>query len=167
MITEPGRVITWGELHVGARQAFEEAGFTELTHPTPRRVVMRYDFSPELRPILTALGTWALRGPTLPKGPVSAVSAMLTLQTYGTWSDKVPAVVRVVLGERAYLAKLTNGRAEVVTDEASRRAEATVVTDPDTFVQDLTGLRPVAALTVTGDSATVKRMIAGIEMPRR
>jgi GNAT superfamily N-acetyltransferase len=43
MVTEPGRVITWGELHVGARQAFEEAGFTEVTHPTPRRVVMRHD----------------------------------------------------------------------------------------------------------------------------
>ncbi|HEY0641754.1 MAG TPA: GNAT family N-acetyltransferase [Pseudonocardiaceae bacterium] len=44
MITEPGRVITWGELHVGARQAFEEAGLTQVTHPTPRRVVMRIDF---------------------------------------------------------------------------------------------------------------------------
>jgi GNAT superfamily N-acetyltransferase len=44
MITEPGKVITWGELHVGARQAFEEAGFKQLTHPSPRRVVMRLDF---------------------------------------------------------------------------------------------------------------------------
>jgi GNAT superfamily N-acetyltransferase len=44
MITEPGREITWGELHVGARQVFEEAGFTQVTHPTPRRVVMRIDF---------------------------------------------------------------------------------------------------------------------------
>jgi GNAT superfamily N-acetyltransferase len=44
MITEPGKVITWGELHVGARQVFEEAGFTEVTHPTKRRVVMRIDF---------------------------------------------------------------------------------------------------------------------------
>jgi len=44
MITEPGKEITWGELHVGARQAFEEAGFVELTHPTVRRVVMRIDF---------------------------------------------------------------------------------------------------------------------------
>ena len=44
MITEPGKVITWGELHVGARQAFEEAGFKEITHPTKRRFVMRVDF---------------------------------------------------------------------------------------------------------------------------
>ncbi|MFD1149865.1 GNAT family N-acetyltransferase [Saccharothrix hoggarensis] len=44
MITQPGKEITWGELHVGARQVFEEAGFTQVSHPTPRRVVMRLDF---------------------------------------------------------------------------------------------------------------------------
>jgi GNAT superfamily N-acetyltransferase len=44
MITEPGRRVTWGELHVGARQVFEEAGFAEVSHPTKRRAVMRIDF---------------------------------------------------------------------------------------------------------------------------
>jgi len=44
MTTEPGKVITWGDLHVGARQVFEEAGFTEVSHPSLRRVVMRLDF---------------------------------------------------------------------------------------------------------------------------
>jgi GNAT superfamily N-acetyltransferase len=44
MLTEPGKEITWGELHVGAHQVFEEAGFTEVSHPTKRRVVMRIDF---------------------------------------------------------------------------------------------------------------------------
>lgn len=44
MITEPGKEITWGELHVGARQVFEDAGFVQVTQPTPRRVVMRIDF---------------------------------------------------------------------------------------------------------------------------
>ncbi|MEV0734311.1 GNAT family N-acetyltransferase [Polymorphospora sp. NPDC050346] len=44
MITEPGREITWGELHVGARQVFEGAGFAQVSHPTVRRVVMRIDF---------------------------------------------------------------------------------------------------------------------------
>jgi len=45
MITEPGREITWGELHVGSRQVFAEAGFTEVSHPSPRRYVMRVDFA--------------------------------------------------------------------------------------------------------------------------
>jgi GNAT superfamily N-acetyltransferase len=44
MITSPGKQITWGELHVGARQVFEDAGFVEVSHPTKRRVVMRVDF---------------------------------------------------------------------------------------------------------------------------
>lgn len=44
MITEPGREIAWGELHVGSRNIFAAAGFTEVSHPTLRRVVMRIDF---------------------------------------------------------------------------------------------------------------------------
>lgn len=45
MITVPGKEITWGELYVGARQVFADAGFTEVSHPSPRRVVMRIDFT--------------------------------------------------------------------------------------------------------------------------
>ncbi len=44
MITQPGKEITWGELHVGSRDVFAYAGFAEVSHPTPRRVVMRIDF---------------------------------------------------------------------------------------------------------------------------
>ena len=44
MITQPGKEITWGELHVGSSNVFDEAGFTEVTRPTSRRVVMRIDF---------------------------------------------------------------------------------------------------------------------------
>ena len=45
MIATPGKEITWGELHVGSRQVFADAGFTEVSHPSPRRVVMRADFA--------------------------------------------------------------------------------------------------------------------------
>jgi GNAT superfamily N-acetyltransferase len=44
MITQPGKEITWGELHVGSRNVFDAAGFTEVARPTKRRVVMRIDF---------------------------------------------------------------------------------------------------------------------------
>lgn len=37
--------VTWGELHVGARQVFENAGFAQVTHPSPRRFVLRVDFT--------------------------------------------------------------------------------------------------------------------------
>lgn len=45
LLTEPGKEITWGELFVGSRSIFADAGFTEVSHPTPRRVVMRIDFN--------------------------------------------------------------------------------------------------------------------------
>jgi GNAT superfamily N-acetyltransferase len=44
MLTEPGKEITWGELHVGSRRIFAAAGFAEVSRPTQRRVVMRIDF---------------------------------------------------------------------------------------------------------------------------
>ena len=45
MITEPGKEVTWGELNVGSRSIFADAG-SEVSHPTLRRVVMRIDFEP-------------------------------------------------------------------------------------------------------------------------
>jgi GNAT superfamily N-acetyltransferase len=45
MITEPFKEITWGELHVGSRNVFEAAGFTEVSRPSLRRVVMRIDLA--------------------------------------------------------------------------------------------------------------------------
>jgi GNAT superfamily N-acetyltransferase len=44
MITQPGKEITWGELHVGPYQVFEEAGLEEVGQRTIRRVIMRLDF---------------------------------------------------------------------------------------------------------------------------
>lgn len=41
--TRPGQDITWGEVHVGSRSIFDAAGFTEVSHPTRRRFVMRVD----------------------------------------------------------------------------------------------------------------------------
>jgi GNAT superfamily N-acetyltransferase len=45
MLTEPGQQVgLLGELHVGSRSVFTAAGFSEVSHPTLRRVVMRIDF---------------------------------------------------------------------------------------------------------------------------
>lgn len=45
MSPEPGKEVTWGELAVGKQSIFAAAGFSEVTHPTLRRVVMRIEFS--------------------------------------------------------------------------------------------------------------------------
>jgi GNAT superfamily N-acetyltransferase len=44
MVPEAGKDVPWGELHVGHRRIFDAAGFTEVSRPTLRRVVMRIDF---------------------------------------------------------------------------------------------------------------------------
>jgi GNAT superfamily N-acetyltransferase len=44
MVTQPGQEVIWDEVLVGTRSMFADAGFTEVSHPTPRRVVMRIDF---------------------------------------------------------------------------------------------------------------------------
>jgi GNAT superfamily N-acetyltransferase len=44
MLTEPGKEVTWGELYRGSRSIFADAGFAEVSHPFPRRVVVRIDF---------------------------------------------------------------------------------------------------------------------------
>jgi GNAT superfamily N-acetyltransferase len=44
MVTQPGKDITSGELHVGTRSIFAAAGLTEVNRPSQRRVVMRIDF---------------------------------------------------------------------------------------------------------------------------
>ena len=43
--SQPGEDITWGELYVGKRSIFADAGYAEVHAPTKRRVVMRIDFS--------------------------------------------------------------------------------------------------------------------------
>ena len=47
MITKPGQVIAWDEIHVGTRTMFEAAGMREVIRPSVRRVVMRIDFRSE------------------------------------------------------------------------------------------------------------------------
>ena len=44
MIDEPAQGWLLGELHVGSRSVFADAGFTEVGRPTVRRFVMRIDF---------------------------------------------------------------------------------------------------------------------------
>ncbi|MFF5792415.1 GNAT family N-acetyltransferase [Paeniglutamicibacter sp. NPDC012692] len=47
MVLPPGKKAVWGEMFVGSRNVFVDAGFIEVSHPTPRRVVMRIDLRSE------------------------------------------------------------------------------------------------------------------------
>lgn len=45
LINEPGKEFIWGELYVGSRSIFVDAGYREVSRPTVRRAVMRIDFN--------------------------------------------------------------------------------------------------------------------------
>jgi GNAT superfamily N-acetyltransferase len=45
MLVRPGEEVHWGDLFVGSRSVFAAAGFAEVSRPTPRRAVMRVDFT--------------------------------------------------------------------------------------------------------------------------
>jgi GNAT superfamily N-acetyltransferase len=47
IVPVPGKEYSWGELYVGSRNSFADAGFVEVTRPTVRRAVMRVDFPVE------------------------------------------------------------------------------------------------------------------------
>ena len=44
IVAEPGKEITWDEIHVGSRSIFEAAGLTEVGRPSKRRRVLRIEF---------------------------------------------------------------------------------------------------------------------------
>jgi GNAT superfamily N-acetyltransferase len=44
ILSEPGKEISWDEIHVGSPSIFAAAGLAEVSHPTKRRIVMRIDF---------------------------------------------------------------------------------------------------------------------------
>jgi GNAT superfamily N-acetyltransferase len=44
IVVREGREFAWGELYVGVHSVFAEAGFREVSRPSPYRAVMRVDF---------------------------------------------------------------------------------------------------------------------------
>ena len=153
----------------------ERAGVVGRRELPPPAASSVYELTPhgaELEPIVIALGSWALRSPMVPAGPVSAVSAMLTLRTYFRPAEARPAMIQVRLGDRFYLVRVGAGGVEVTAGQATT-GDARVDTDPDTFVALLTGRLDLAesvesgAVRVDGDLAAVTRLVSGVSMPER
>jgi len=142
----------------------EEAGILGRRRLAPPASAWVYELTPSgraLEPILTAFGTWALRSGATPDGPVSAVSAMLTLRTY--WVDGPPVgEVEVRLGERVYA--FLDGQ---VTAGPARAPVAVVTTDPATLVAALGGVPDGTApgLRAEGDPDAVVALLARVRLP--
>lgn len=144
----------------------EKAGIVGRRRLAPPAAAWVYALSPSgmaLGPVLTALGTWALRSGASSDAPLSAVSAMLTLRTY--WQDGPPVgEVEVRLGERVYA--VVDG---AVTAGPGGAPVAVVTTDPATLVAVLGGEIPVTAagLEVEGDADAVGVLVTRVRLPER
>jgi hypothetical protein len=147
-----------------------------------------YELSPSgtaLGPVLTALGTWALRAGASSDGALSAVSAMLTLRTYYSHEEGGAPVgsheeggapvgsheegrapvgeIEVRLGERVYA--VADGE---VTAGPGRAPVAVVTTDPATLVAVLGRevALPSEDFRVAGDPVAVGALIARVHLPQ-
>jgi DNA-binding HxlR family transcriptional regulator len=142
----------------------ERAGVIARRDLPPPAASTVYELTPhgaELEPIVIAFGSWALRSPLAPAGPVSPVSAMLTLRTYFQPSAPWSGAVRVILGDRHYRVRIDAGHAEVTADDGPAGGTS-IHTDPDTFVALLAGNEPMTAVHIDGDTSVVQRLIDGM-----
>jgi DNA-binding HxlR family transcriptional regulator len=145
----------------------ERAGVVRRRRLAPPAASQVYELTPSgaaLGPVLTALGTWALRsGASSADGTLSAVSAMLTVQTYYRTGPPT-GEIEVRLGERVY--SVVDGR---VTSGPGRAPAAVVTTDPATLVGVLGRrvVRPSAALRVEGDLSAFVALVSRVRCPER
>jgi DNA-binding HxlR family transcriptional regulator len=145
----------------------ERAGIVRRRRLGPPAAARVYELSPSgtaLGPVLTALGTWALRAGASSDGALSAVSAMLTVRTYYAHDDGGAPVgeIEVRLGERVYA--VADGE---VTAGPGRAPVAVVTTDPATLVAVLGRevALPSEDFRVAGDPVAVGALIARVHLP--
>jgi DNA-binding HxlR family transcriptional regulator len=156
----------------------ERAGIVRRRRLGPPAAARVYELSPSgtaLGPVLTALGTWALRAGASSDGTLSAVSAMLTLRTYYSHEEGGASVgspeeggapvgeIEVRLGERVYA--VADGE---VTAGPGRAPVAVVTTDPATLVAVLGRevALPSEDFRVAGDPVAVGALIARVHLPQ-
>jgi DNA-binding HxlR family transcriptional regulator len=147
----------------------ERAGIVRRRRLGPPAAARVYELSPSgtaLGPVLTGLGTWALRAGASSDGALSAVSAMLTLRTYYSHERHEGGApvgeIEVRLGERVYA--VADGE---VTAGPGRAPVAVVTTDPATLVGVLGRAiaLPSEDFRVAGDAVAVGALIARVHLP--
>ncbi|GAA2646973.1 winged helix-turn-helix transcriptional regulator [Nonomuraea recticatena] len=107
----------------------------------------------ELEPIVTRLGRWSSRSPTLRRDAAIGVdSLVLSLKALfdPEAAQGFDAVVALRLGEDRFLVEIADGRLGIARGQ-TERADATIAADPDTLSALLYGDLPVADAVRAGD----------------
>jgi DNA-binding HxlR family transcriptional regulator len=122
----------------------ERAGVVQrgkLPPPAGVRVYELTAWGRALEPAVLALGRWAARSPSLPRGaPIGADSVVLALKSRfdAHAAEGVSATYELRFGEERFRVVVADGALEIARGGADR-ADATIDTDPGTFFAALSG----------------------------
>jgi DNA-binding HxlR family transcriptional regulator len=127
----------------------------------------------ELKPILIALGAWALRSPSLPRGaPVGNDSVILALGTFfdSDAADDLSADYELRLGENVFHVRIDDRRIELGRGAADQ-PDAVIETDAGTLAsviwsdRELDDALRAGAINLEGDRAAVNRLLGLFPQP--
>jgi DNA-binding HxlR family transcriptional regulator len=154
----------------------EQAGVVrrrKLAPPAGSRVYELTDWGMELEPVITQLGRWGARSPSLPlDAEMSIDSLVLALRTMfdPCAADGLRASYELRLGEDRFRAEVDDGHLEVVRGDAER-SEATIETDPGTLAalvfkgRQLDEALRSGDLKLKGDRSAVARFLTLFPLP--
>jgi DNA-binding HxlR family transcriptional regulator len=145
----------------------------KLPPPAASQVYELTDWGAELEPVVTHLGRWGARSPSLPHDAHSSIDSLL-LSLRSLFDPRAAsgfsATVTLRVEGRAFHVEIVDGRLRLAGGEASRPA-ATLDTDRETLAALVQGDRPLdAALhageaTVTGSTAVMARFLELFPLP--
>jgi len=145
----------------------------KLPPPAASRVYELTEWGEELEPVITQLGRWGARSPSMPRDAALGVdSLILSLRTMfdPRAADDLKASYELRLDENVFRAVVTEGRFEIVRGVAER-PEATIESDSATLAtlvyegRDLGEALRSGDVKVEGDETAVTRFLTLFPLP--
>jgi DNA-binding HxlR family transcriptional regulator len=154
----------------------KEAGVVrqhKLPPPAGSQVYELTDWGAELEPVVTHLGRWGSRSPSMPYDADRSIdSLVLSLRTLfdPRAAQGFSATIALQLGENHFSIEIADGQLQLARGEA-KLATATLDTDPQTLAALLYGGRPLddalrtGEVTITGEAAVAAQFFDLFPLP--
>jgi hypothetical protein len=154
----------------------QEAGVVhqhKLPPPAGSQVYALTDWGAELEPVITHLGRWGSRSPSMPYDADRSIdSLVLSLRALfdPSAAEGFSATIALRLGENHFRVKVADGMLHLTRGEAEL-ATATLETDPQTLAALLYRGRPLqdvlrtGEVTIAGDSGVLARFLQLFPLP--
>jgi len=154
----------------------QEAGVVhqhKLPPPAASQVYALTDWGAELEPVITHLGRWGSRSPSMPYDADRSIDS-LVLSLRALFDPEAAhgftATIALRLGENHFRIKVADGQLHLTRGEPEHAA-ATLETDPQTLAALLYRGRPLqdvlrtGEVTITGDSGVLARFLQLFPLP--